>query len=54
MATSNAVPLAELPADILATYRQWAEIARPGFPDAHNLRPLLLRPTLTLRAAGFH
>ncbi len=54
MATSNVVPLAELPADVLTVYRQWAEIARPGCPDANGLRPRLLRPMLELRAAGFH
>lgn len=53
MAPDNVVPLAELPADILAVYRQWAEIARPGRPDANNLRPFLLRPMLKLRASGF-
>ena len=53
MATSAVVPLAELPADVLTVYRQWAEIARPGCPDANNLRPVLLRPMLELRAAGF-
>lgn len=53
VASNNVIPLADLPADVLAVYRQWAEIARPGFPDANNLRPLLLRPMLTLRAAGY-